>query len=50
MYKILIYHKDEVVEELDKTDTVEEAEENGCKRIAELGQYGNGYWYKIKAD
>jgi len=50
MYRILIYHEDEVVEELDKTNTVEEAEERGGERIAELGQYGNGYFYKIKAD
>lgn len=50
MYRILIYHEDEVVEELNKTDTVEEAEEKGSKRIEELGQYAQGYWYKIKVD
>lgn len=50
MYRILIYHEDEVVEELSKTNAVEEAEEKADKRIAELGQYAQGYWYKIKAD
>lgn len=50
MYRILIYHEDEVVEELSKTNTVEEAEEKAGKRIAEFGQYAQGYWYKIKAD
>lgn len=49
MYRVLIYHHDEVIEELKKTITLEEAEKNGEEKIKELNNDGH-WWYKIKVD
>ena len=49
MYRILIYHNDEIIEELKKTNTLNEAEKNGEQKIKELNNDGH-WWYKIKVD
>ena len=49
MYRILIYHNDEVIEELKKTITLDEAEKNGKEKIKEVNNDGH-WWYKIKVD
>ncbi len=49
MYRILIYHNDEVIEELEKTITLNEAEKDGKEKIKKVNNDGH-WWYKIKVD
>lgn len=46
MYRVLIYHNDDVVED-EKMEDFEEAVRYGDQRVLELGE---GYWVKVKAD
>ena len=52
MYRVLIYHHDEIVEDK-KFKTIEEATKYGEMAVREKSSstiFDGGYWFKVKVD
>ena len=49
MYRVLIYHHDEVVDDR-KFKTIEAAAKYGETTVEVCGGSDNGYWFKVKVD